>query len=142
MTRGKYIRTTEWRKALSLRMLGNKNTLGRKLSDSTKNKISLALRGHTLSEETKTKLSKAHEGVRAYNWKGEKASYVAKHTWIKRKLGSPNKCDLCLTTTAKDYQWANKNHKYRRNLNDWIRLCIVCHRKYDKEHNLVDKQIN
>ena len=76
------------------------------------------------------------------NWKGEKASYVAKHTWIKRKLGSPNKCDLCLTTTAKDYQWANKNHKYRRNLNDWIRLCIVCHRKYDKEHNLVDKQIN
>ena len=26
-------------------------------------------------------------------------------------------------------------NKYKRNLNDWMRLCVKCHRKYDIENN-------
>lgn len=28
---------------------------------------------------------------------------------------------------------ANKDHKYRRNLKDWIRLCSSCHGEYDSK---------
>ena len=31
--------------------------------------------------------------------------------------------------------WANIDHKYRRNLDDWIGLCAKCHRRYDIENN-------
>lgn len=30
----------------------------------------------------------------------------------------------------------NKSGKYRRHIDDWIRLCAKCHGKYDKENNL------
>ncbi len=32
----------------------------------------------------------------------------------------------------KRYEWSNKSGKYLRNVIDWQRLCIKCHRKYDK----------
>lgn len=27
--------------------------------------------------------------------------------------------------------WANRSHKYLRDLTDWTALCIPCHRKHD-----------
>lgn len=70
-------------------------------------------------------------GENHYKWKGENASYIAKHTFIKRKKGDLNKCEHCGKTDKKKYEWANKNHKYSRNPKDYIRLCTSCHRKYD-----------
>lgn len=63
------------------------------------------------------------------NWKGDGASYVALHQWIRRKLGKPQICIHC--GTAEKLQWANKSHKYFRAIEDWISLCRFCHRKYD-----------
>lgn len=68
-------------------------------------------------------------------WKGENAGYIALHNWIRLKLGKPNKCEICKTIKAKKYEWANKDHLYKRNKNDWIRLCTKCHRRYDYENN-------
>lgn len=68
-------------------------------------------------------------------WKGEKCSYTALHNWIRLKLGELGKCEKCGTTKAKKYEWANKDHLYKRNKNDWIRLCTKCHRRYDYENN-------
>lgn len=65
-----------------------------------------------------------------YLYKGEGASYVSLHTWVYRHKGKPKKCIHCGTTSAK-IQWANKSHEYKRDLDDWIELCISCHRKYD-----------
>lgn len=31
-------------------------------------------------------------------------------------------------------EWANKSHKYKRDVKDWISLCKPCHGKYDKRH--------
>jgi len=55
--------------------------------------------------------------------------------WIVREKGRPKKCEPCGTTKKRKYEWANVDHKYRRDLNDYIRMCTSCHRKYDIEHN-------
>ena len=79
--------------------------------------------------------SKKPKGVKHYAWKGEKVSYWGMHMWIVREKGLPKSCEHCGRTDRKKYEWANKDHTYKRNLDDYIRLCTSCHRKYDIEHN-------
>lgn len=87
-------------------------------------------------------MSKIHKGHRPYyiawgklnpSWKGSQVSYYGLHAWIKKQLGSPTKCEHCKKDglIKNEIDWANKDHKYRRNLGDWIRLCRSCHKKYD-----------
>lgn len=66
------------------------------------------------------------------NWKGDEAGYDALHRWVERKLGKPNKCSHCEKTNCV-LDWANIDHTYKRNTEDWLRLCRPCHRKRD--HN-------
>lgn len=73
------------------------------------------------------------EGKNHYLWRGNKAAYISKHSWIRRKLGVPKVCKCCKTKI--NLNWANKNHKYKRNISDWISLCVKCHWKYDKINN-------
>lgn len=70
-----------------------------------------------------------------WNWKGDKVGYQSLHTWVRKHKGTPQSCDFCGTTDKRKYEWANKDHKYSRNLDDWFRLCTSCHRKYDKDNN-------
>jgi len=66
-------------------------------------------------------------------WKGDKAGYRSIHRWVVRNLGRPNQCSKCKKIVlGKGIHWANINHKYKRNLKDWIRLCVKCHRAFDK----------
>lgn len=37
----------------------------------------------------------------------------------------------CLQCNTGKFEWANKSGDYKRDLSDWLRLCISCHRKYD-----------
>lgn len=67
-----------------------------------------------------------------FNWKGDDVGYFGIHTWIARKLGNPSECSKCgKVSSGHGMHWANKDHKYRRNIEDWIRLCAKCHREYD-----------
>ena len=68
-------------------------------------------------------------------WKGDDASKVAIHQWMYRQHGKPEKCELCGTTKAVVYDWANIDHKYKRKRKYWLRLCRGCHMKYDVQHN-------
>lgn len=68
-----------------------------------------------------------------HKWKGDNVGYAALHMWVYRKLGKPNKCDICGDTSERRYEWANKSHEYIRDVNDWLRLCMPCHKKYDKK---------
>lgn len=67
-------------------------------------------------------------------FKGNSKSYYALHEWIRRHFPKISKCEFCFTETAAKYEWANKSHQYKRDTEDWIRLCVPCHRKYDWEH--------
>ena len=68
------------------------------------------------------------------NWKGEKASFRVIHKWVVRYLGQPDICEFCGRTglTSHQIEWANKSGEYKRELTDWIRLCVPCHRNFDK----------
>ena len=130
-------------------------------TEETKQKISLSQSGRHLSEGTKTKMSLSKKGKRYYdinpfygrhhtkeskakfsgenhpNWKGDNVGYMALHTWVRRKLGTPSICMHCQKIfTGRNIQWANKSHMYKRDVNDWIRLCTPCHRKYDQSSYL------
>jgi len=112
-------------------------------------KISKTNTGHIVSEATKQKIRETNIKIgrippsnygKFKEEVGEKielrsSTYTAIHQWVVREKGNPSKCEHCKTTEAKRFDWANTDHKYKRNLDDYIRLCVKCHRKYDKENN-------
>ncbi len=73
-------------------------------------------------------------GVISPSWKGENASYYAKHSWISRRLGKPEACEECglNNLSGRQINWANISGKYLRDISDWKRLCLKCHRAFDK----------
>jgi len=64
-------------------------------------------------------------------WKGDDVGYCAKHDWVEKYLGKPTVCWSCGDEEQERYEWANKSGWYKRDLDDWIRLCVSCHRRYD-----------
>lgn len=76
-------------------------------------------------------------GENQHCWKGDDASYAAKHQWVYRNLESSPKCSQCDSTRF--VQWANVSGEYKREKSDWIRLCAKCHHRYD---NLSEKMWN
>jgi len=72
-------------------------------------------------------------------WKGDKASQSSIHSWVKRIMGTPNVCDFCgkISDNKVGMHWSNKDHKYKRDLNDWQRLCASCHKQYDYDNKLI-----
>ena len=149
----------ETKRKMSLAMKGNTHCLGRKHSEESKAKMSESRQRHTVTKETKQKMSLAHTGKKMSeehrknislamygktdekhsSWKGDKVGYSGLHTWVRKHLGKPLKCEHCSKENkpAKDgrykfVQWANKSHEYKRDLMDWLALCVPCHKKYDK----------
>lgn len=103
--------TPETKEKMRERMLGNTYTLGK----------------------TWKKNVQEHEHVK---WAGDKVGKRAVHIWVEKWKGKPDTCESCGKTGLKGYQihWANVDHKYKRVLEDYIRMCVKCHGKYDKEH--------
>jgi hypothetical protein len=66
---------------------------------------------------------------------GKKVStgYQAIHTWIKTKYGVAKECGIC--GSSKNVDWANKDHKYKRDISEWLQLCRRHHMEYDKNNN-------
>jgi len=126
MPSGTYIRTEEIREKQRKKMTGH-ITL-----DITRKKLSVIAKKRKWSDETKKKISESQSGEKCKLWKGFD---IRPHAWIERKLGKPNYCEICKRTNKKLYDWSNKDHKYKRVLKYWQRLCRGCHMKYDIQHN-------
>lgn len=94
--------------------------------------------GFKQTDEMKRKNSIAHQQEKSYAWKGENVGYSGLHIWVKRYKGTPDTCEHCGKSglfnkkNQTQIHWANKSHKYKRDLEDWIRLCVICHSKYDR----------
>lgn len=108
-------------------------------------KISQALKGikRTFTVEHRKKLSdiKKKALVNPKNhphYKGKKAGYRAIHVFIVRKLGRAIKCSRCLKESGRIH-WSNIDHKYSRDLKDWVQLCSTCHGENDKKLRLIIK---
>lgn len=74
------------------------------------------------------------QGVSNGHWRGDEVNYGAAHAWVRRWKGVATLCQKCgmKKTTRCSIQWANIDHKYRRVLDDYIALCVKCHRAWDK----------
>lgn len=118
---------------------------GKKHSEESKLKMSVAKRGKKVTQKTRKKMSDTRKrlgikppiqtGKNNWNWKGNKVSYRGLHHWIESKLNQLHYCEHCKKSDLphRHYQWANIDHKYKRNLKDWIRLCAKCHTNYDEK---------
>lgn len=125
MAKGVYKRTEAHNKANSLSKRGIKR------NEETRKRMSIAQTGTKkpwITTKNKETLNEKH-----WAWKGDKASYNAKHKWVEKRLGKPHYCEHCKRTNLKhrQYHWANVSRNYLRIVSDWIRLCAKCHAKYD-----------
>ncbi len=58
--------------------------------------------------------------------------YFQHHLRVRKQRGTPQCCERCGTEDpSKRYDWANLSGKYE-DINDYARLCRLCHRKYDQ----------
>jgi NAD-dependent SIR2 family protein deacetylase len=57
---------------------------------------------------------------------------VAMHAWIYKQKGKA-KNYKCVDCGKQAIDWSNKNHSYRRVLEDYFPRCRSCHKIYDKK---------
>ncbi len=111
---------------------------GRHLSKEHRRNIGEGNKGRVVSDETRKKIGDANSGKCeefAPNWKGDSVKYSALHMWVGKHKGKPMRCERCNFKAENPSQihWANKSYEYKRDLTDWLRLCVSCHKKYDKK---------
>lgn len=133
-------RTEADKKAISEAKKGRGNgLLGRVRPEHERLNISLAkkgkpspLKGIPRTQETLVKMqAKRLVGDKHPFWKGDGVGYIALHEWVYKQLGKKSICWQCDTRTGK-FEWANISQQYKRDVSDWARLCLSCHRRYDK----------
>lgn len=114
---------------------GHKINLGKKHSDETKKKISEAHRGKRRSTATEFK----NKNITRYDKAGGENKYRRLHIWVEKQLGKPKKCAMCGkdNLVGKHIHWANISGEYRKDVKDWIRLCVRCHYIMDNGKNIV-----
>lgn len=99
--------------------------------------------GWKVSKALKGKIPKNLESIREKAWastRKENLTYSGIHAWVRRNWGQAieaGKCELCGIENLGSWKihWANKDHKYSRNREDWMRVCRPCHAEYDKKFN-------
>lgn len=69
-------------------------------------------------------------------WKGDNISYKGAHLRVGKMRGRPSLCEVCETTEAKRFDWANVNGNYA-DVNDYVRLCRSCHASFDGKINVL-----
>lgn len=75
-------------------------------------------------------------------WAGDEVGYSALHQWLRRRYGDPCMCEVCGTCDpGRKYEWANISYEYRRDRSDFKRMCISCHRKYDKRSGTKNRKL-
>lgn len=106
--------------------------LGKHHSEETIDKLRDARAKQVITPESREKAKLKMTGEQHPLWKGGKVGYHALHRWVQLHRGRPSECEHCGTTdSSKIYEWANIDGLCQRNLDDFLRLCRSCHRKYD-----------
>jgi len=85
-------------------------------------------------------------GEKNVNWKGKDVGYFGLHSWLVRSFGNAIKCenrkvsllDFICSRKSNNFQWAVIHEKgYQRKRENFIQLCISCHKKYDYSNRLI-----
>lgn len=99
-----------------------------------KKNIGKKLRGKKHTKETIEKIRKKRKGKCLGkdnpNWKGDNVGYHCLHTYIRRHKPKPEACEKC--GKIQDYlELANISGEYKRKIDDYIYLCVKCHKEMD-----------
>jgi hypothetical protein len=114
----------------NFRMLMSKIHKGKYVSEETRKKISIANKGKT--NHFKGKKRPENSGKHNHCWKGDDASYVAKHIWIRKNKSISDVCEHCKKKKSpKELDAANISGEHKRDIHDYIWLCKKCHSKFD-----------
>jgi Mor family transcriptional regulator len=70
-------------------------------------------------------------------WKGDWASDVSIHKWVRARKPKPDTCEIC--NLNKPYDIANVSGQYKRDINDFRWLCRKCHMISDGRINNLKK---
>ena len=102
--------------------------------------------GFVLTAETRQKIGEANSGERAGTWKGDDAGYVAIHERARKTIarqclhcGSEHRIQASLRRDAigpikvavMHISGKDREIRYSTNTDDYMALCIKCHKKYD-----------
>jgi len=62
--------------------------------------------------------------------------YKTLHNHVRRLYGRPSLCEMCGTTEAGRFEWANVTGVYEIGRENWRRMCSSCHNRFDftEEH--------
>jgi len=133
-----------------------KERIGTHLSEKTKKKISESEKGKFVSKETRELLSIKMKGKmvgskhpmygrtgeknpsfgdKSSTWKGEEAGYFVKHTWINKHYPKKGRCYFCGQKRFTHY--ANISGEYKRDIKDFVELCVSCHKKFDMRKKVI-----
>lgn len=72
------------------------------------------------------------------NFKGEDASYSSYHKWVTYHKGKAETCSRCGSTDT--IHWANVSNEYKRELDDWMELCVPCHKQHDSGADAIKRK--
>lgn len=64
------------------------------------------------------------------SWKGDLAKQKAMHHWVVKHKGKVSTFK-CVDCGKQARYWSNKDHSYKRILNDYSPRCASCHKIYD-----------
>jgi hypothetical protein len=68
-------------------------------------------------------------------------SYSAVHKWLRRKYGNADSCENGCTKGP--FHWAlRRGSNYLKDRNNFKKLCVGCHHKYDKIHKTGSEHFN
>lgn len=93
-----------------------------------------------LSIKSRVPVKRNQLGPNNDSWKGGNATYAAFHKRVEATRGKPMICSACGTQEAKRFEWCNLTGKYE-DVNDYLRMCVSCHRKYDKNRKGSSKHV-
>ena len=97
------------------------------VSDSMKGKV------HVVHNQPHTRATKRLISLKKTKaW--DECDYSAKHRKMREKYGHASICENanCTYENPKRYEWANLDHKYGESRDEWMMLCVSCHRLYDR----------
>ena len=90
------------------------------------------------TQEVKNKIRKAqlgkYIGEKSGMWKGDLAGICAMHHWVIQIKGYANE-HKCIDCPNQARDWSNKDHQYKRNVDDYLPRCRKCHQIYDNKYN-------
>ena len=104
-------------------------------TETSKKKLSEAMRNRTRSKEYRLHISESKQADKNGMWVGDKASYQAIHTWLRKHHKKPSCCSYC--GDSKKLDWASKTKEYTRNISEYVALCRGCHIKLDRYKSIV-----